>query len=200
MNTVEHTLRVDSMTREDGMSVSKEAMHEAGHAVVACVLGFTVTRIDIIPREVPNAGGELGRAGVEIDMPTVSSIAGKGESSVREVLAVLYAGIASERIVDPDSRIEENCDVSDGDRALEYAATAIFPLVLKNGHYVMEVNPDRLKSFLSQSEDFATDLVKKHQKAIVALATLLQVEKELNGDEIEDCIASFLSQDDCHDL
>jgi ATP-dependent Zn protease len=188
------------MTREDGMSVSKEAMHEAGHAVVARVLGFTVTGIDIIPREVPNTGGELGIAGVEIDMPTVSFIAGKGEDSVREVLAVLYAGSASERIVDPDSRIEENCDVSDGNRALEYAVTAIFPFVLKNGNYVMEVNPDRLKSFLSELEAFATDLVKKHQKAIGALAKLLQVKKELNGDEIEACIASFISQDDYHDL
>ncbi len=179
------------------MSVSKEALHEAGHAVIALSHGFKVTGIDLIPREVPGTGGKIGTAGANINLPTLSSIEGKGESAVLDILVVICAGIASERFLDPSAEMEVDSIESDGRRLLNYAARAIFSSITKDGNSVTELTNERLDALgpvFERAETRAMELVKQHENAIYTLANLLEAKKQLSGGDIESCLEQFRLQ------
>lgn len=171
---------------------SAEAQHEAGHAVAAIINGYGVTIIDIIPQVVPGTGGQMGKAGAELQLPTLESITGRGEEAVFEILVILLSGYFAERAVNASVELETNHEQSDGGRAMKFLAFAIAPPVIHNGQIVTRVDQDQFRAVWKRAEDEAAILVQKHAAAIRTLATLLETKGRLSGDEIERCVRPML--------
>ena len=67
------------------------AYHEAGHAVMAVVLGRTVEKVTVCPAELQTGGGRLGACKIQ------KGRRGTSNDQVEDDLLVLLAGMAAER-------------------------------------------------------------------------------------------------------
>ena len=121
------------------------AFHEAGHAVVAYRLGFDSGTVTILPNT---------------DQGTRGSSSSEDDDDDATVV-VLYAGLAGERLVAPDSG-PENGAWGDYERAAEIHGLPSPPAHL---------------------EEQATSLVKKNRDAIDAVAEALLRDNTLAADE-----------------
>lgn len=171
---------------------SAESRHEAGHAVAAIVYDYGVTGIDIIPQVIPGTGGQMGKAGADLQLPTLESITGRGEEAVFGILVILFSGYLAEREVNASVELETNHEQSDGGRAMKFLAFAIAPPVIQNGQVVTRVDQGQFRAMWKRAEDEAVSLVHKHAAAIRALATLLETKGSLSRDEIERCVRPML--------
>lgn len=126
-------------------------MHEAGHAVIAYRLDFELGPVTIAPD-----GSHLG----------VSNSEGEWMDGSRDEQAILvrYAGLAAERLIDPDARVEDGA-MDDYERADE---------LLKAGYVPKD---------MATLEREAADLVTQHRPEIEALAEALLEEETLDDDE-----------------
>jgi hypothetical protein len=170
-----------------------ESRHEAGHAIAALVFGFTVTSIDIIPRVVPGTSGQLGKAGVDLQFPTMLAVAGRGEEAVFNILVILFSGYLAERKVNALAELEETHPQSDGARAYEYLRCAISkPAIDQYGCPKSVCDPNQFLNVWDRAVAAADSLVETHVEAITVLATLLDAERRLSGEKIIQCVLPLL--------
>jgi len=183
----------DAPLDESGsMKRSAESLHEAGHAVAAIVCGYRVNSIDIIPQVVPGTGGQMGKAGAELQLPTLETITGRGEEAVCGILVTLLSGYLAERGVNASAQLEQNHENSDGGRAMKFLAFAIAPPFTQNEQVVTRVDQDQFRDIWKRAEDKAAILLETHAAAVGALANLLETKGRLSGVEIERCVRPML--------
>jgi hypothetical protein len=164
------------------------AMHEAGHAVAAIVLGFDLKSVDIVGRQTP----EVEILGVA-DSGRVhgSELAGKGEEVGLPHIIHSWAGPLAESRVNPHVRDREyEAHRLDVESAYRFAVLSICnPTTGADG--LREItreermrNVDRVQALLHRGVVEAAKLVQTYRPAIEEVAALLLKRKRLTGTEV----------------
>jgi cell division protease FtsH len=163
------------------------AIHEAGHAVVAAVLGSVPARIEI--RDVDGVTTHERQTAGE----------GSTETEVRNRIAVCLAGIAAERAVTGEGSLGSELDV-------RLASGLARSLVLSGCSDEMLMHPDAggpvlagdgaaiaaaVAAILAAERDRAVALIEQHRAAIEALAARLETSGRLAGDEVAAALAEL---------
>lgn len=167
---------------EGRTSPASTAHHEAGHAVVAVVLGITIKQVSIAPNE-----ESLGNC----IHPDVCQFGYRGAYSrrriARDCIIVSYAGVEAEKIF--DSKAEEWCSLEDEGNAFNLSREFS---VLPRGCRC--VGDEAHLEFLAKLQSEARRLVRKHWPAVEALADALIQKQRVSGEEasriIEDAISA----------
>lgn len=153
------------------------AHHEAGHVVVAHVLGLHTDQVTIEPGE-----GYLGhRVGPGIYGYT--NLTRRGRSKlVRDEAVALYAGLAAEnRFFGVEFSFDDDAEHGawgDNSQAVE----------LMRQHHRTKSLPDAI----ARAQREARRLVRKHSDAIAKLATLLCKRKSLAGAHLQDVLSDLV--------
>jgi hypothetical protein len=174
--------RVDNTELNDPRHI---ALHEAGHAVAAVVLGLSLRKVELKRRVIPQ-GISVGFTDSPVE---VMDVAGKGEEAAMPRMIQIMAG--------PVAEMRENEDVvatgafqHDMDFLRRVAAVATLEATQRaDGR--MEIPPDvlqRNKSRLDQTcasaLHRADELVAHHWQAILAVRDALLGKGELSGHEV----------------
>lgn len=141
------------------------AYHEAGHAVMAHLVGQIVTAVEIVGDEEHSGSVCSLRFGGQ---PTSGESLAEARTLETRILC-LVAGGAAEDILTGERRPRE----SDGD--LDEAARLALRLV-EEWHQVVPM--------LDEARDGAVDVLRNHWEAVEALALRLLVHRRLSGEEV----------------
>ena len=149
------------------------AAHEAGHAVIARVLGLNAGKVTIVPDQTEET---LGFS--EVDDPRFSWQEGDGSKSKAANLFALhlYAGAEAERLI---CRTADAGDGVDRERATACLAWAG---AVRGATFVGDDMFDRYEARLRKK---AADLVRQHRYTIERVAAALLEKKTLTNGEVE---------------
>jgi ATP-dependent Zn protease len=162
------------------------AVHEAGHAVAAVVLGLELRKVDIKRRRMPDGTRSLGFT----DTPPVDidEVLGKGPASISQMICGI-AGPVAELLWNP-ALLEDGGATGDFADA-RICAVASFCEPSYGDREEMIFSPEQQEKHAAKISALAEDaiegayrLVEKNLKAIVEVANLLIIRKELSGDEV----------------
>jgi ATP-dependent Zn protease len=165
------------------------AVHEAGHAVAAVVLGLPLEGVDIRHRAPEVAGGVTVLGFSDTGKVQLEDIAGKGEDVALPHMVLSMAGPIAEGHVNRHA-MRHGGQVNDMEGARRVGAFAICPLIegpdgrLEVTAEELQRNSDRLRVLWDRSIDDAFRLVDGHRKAIGTVAALLLERESLSGDEV----------------
>lgn len=150
------------------------AYHEAGHAVMAHLCGQIVTRVEIVGDD-EHTGSvscirflEEPRWGMDENIPS---------AAIEARILCLVAGIAAENIFTEDLSWREQ--EGDLDEAVRLALRIVGSC-------------DRVLPFLQEGRDHAVNLLRRHWKAVEALAGLLLIHGSLSREELRQVVAAWL--------
>jgi cell division protease FtsH len=183
------TFKADSTSVDgyDPNDIRYVAIHEAGHAVSAVVLGFNLKSVEIRRRRMPSGQWSLGftDTGSVVNL----EVAGKGEEFVKSYLIQEFSGPMAELQVN-DRAAESSALADDLEGARRIAVLAICEASDK-GDGTFEINPNemarneaRLNSLIRNALEATNLLIKDHWSAICRVADLLVTRKVLTGDEV----------------
>jgi hypothetical protein len=180
-------------SRYDPNDVQFIAMHEAGHAVSAIVLGYKLKSVDIKNRRSPN--GRLSGGFADSGKVNINDVRGKGEVAALPHIVQCLTGPLAESMVNPVF-VDYGAHLDDFESARRVAAVALCDAIEKSDR--MEITSNELKrmetevnSLFSAATDDAGRLVNDHSEAIVRVAELLVERKHLSGDEVAAIVEEF---------
>ncbi len=162
------------------------ALHEAGHAVSAVVLGFDLRKVDI-KRRVIEAGVSVGFT--DTGVLKLDDVRGKDDETILRYMVQCSTGPMAEMTENPDARLH-GAFKEDVEGARRIAAGAICELSPREGGGTwippeeLERNKERLQSLIDTSVERADKLVSDHWRAILKVRELLLRDRELSGDEV----------------
>ncbi len=161
------------------------AIHEAGHAIAAILLGLDLLEVSIGERHLPGGmliGGDFKWRGV-----TLPDLAGKGDMAIPPITLYL-AGPVAERKMNPNA-INPAVLSDDFVRALEMASYAAGIVTdMGGGCYQVAATRHDQMAMYTKGRDAAGVLVDEHWPTIEALADLLQVRRSMTGGEVAEFI------------
>lgn len=150
------------------------AYHEAGHAVMAHLCGQIVTKVEIIGDDDHTGSVSCIRFHEEPQWLADENIP---SAAIEARVLCLVAGIAAENIVSGDLSWHES--EGDLDEAVRLALRVVGSC-------------ERVLPFLKEARDHSSDLLRRHWKAVEALAGLLLIHKSLSRDEVRQVVAAWL--------
>ena len=164
------------------------AIHEAGHAVVAVLVGKELRSITLGIKHLPN--GKIASGTFNCGMLNVSEIARHPELATPHIMVHL-AGPLAEGKVNPQIPAP-SMQIGDYRTAMELAALATGK-IMRSGPR----QPQRLKIDDAQRDAFYTEAAKKadaliveHWPKIKAVADILQMRRAMTGQEVADLIGT----------
>ena len=182
-----------SPTESDGLNdIRFIAVHEAGHAVSAIVLGFNLTSVDIKRRRLPNGRTSMGFT--DTGRVAVNAVMGNGEDVALPHIAQCLTGPYAESLLNPGV-LYHGAASEDMNSARRVAAVALCKATKsRNGMTTIapeeiERNQDRIHALIMKGNDVAIRVVKDHWIAITQVAELLIERKQLSGAEVAAIVA-----------
>jgi ATP-dependent Zn protease len=180
-----------SRENDDLNDIRYIALHEAGHAVSAVVLGTGLRKVDIKRRPLEN-GISLGFT----DTGTVKldDVLGKGEEAAMPHMIQTCSGPLAE-MVENKQALAYGGFADDMASAHRIAASAFCNSIIKTesgGTLPPEEiarNKDRIDKLVESAVRSANELINGHWKAINKVRDLLVRKKELSGEEVA-CIVN----------
>jgi hypothetical protein len=169
------------------------AIHEAGHAVTAVVLGLPLASVDICEREMSDGGVALGCS--DLGILDVMDIIGKGEVAVMPHLIHSMAGAFAEEKVNPQARGRDcnDLDIKHQHRLAMYAMcnpTKVKPifgrLLWVPGEQKRIEGP--VNALKESARTAAARIVAEHWSAIEEVAARLLERERLSGAEVADIV------------
>jgi ATP-dependent Zn protease len=173
-------------------ALSDTAVHEAGHAVAAVVLGEKLLSVDVRQRQLPDGRLQLGLTDCE-GVNAIDSL-GMGHQAALTHVIRAFAGPVAEALVNPDFRAGHSGDIAS---VRELVSLAFGRGVAKDGQVVFagwdEVRQDdRVLDLLRSAQADAIRLVDHHWEAISAVAVRLLEEEQLSGDDVASIVNADL--------
>jgi ATP-dependent Zn protease len=160
------------------------AIHEAGHAVAAVVVGLEVKSVNIRPHILPD--GRI-RFGLAEAMFRDDDLAGKGEAVAMPYLIQGWSGPIAEQKVN-DRYYEYNGGSNDFDLLKHIAIISLCGYATEDNVVMSEEQRLRVNALLESARIAAVKLVDERWPAIRLVATsleaLLERDQELSGDEV----------------
>ena len=151
------------------------AYHEAGHAVIARVLGLPCGRVTIVGAD----EDELGHAVVGDPIRTWERGDGPRRPLVEASCISLYAGVEAERVILGQ---QDSGDDFDSDKA-----TSLIKIIgVRGASYVGDDVWDRYEARLRRRSN---ELVRIHQRQIERVAKALQERGTLESEEVDAMLA-----------
>jgi ATP-dependent Zn protease len=146
------------------------AIHEAGHAAIARVLGISAGEASIIPTD-----DVLGYA--LFSNPTTQWRRGDGPKRppAEAYCIALYAGREAESVIAENGLVGDGGDIAQADYAMTWVG-------VPNARFVGDEEYDRYEQRLRAK---ARCLVLSHRCCIEAVAAELMASRKLSGDEID---------------
>jgi ATP-dependent Zn protease len=157
------------------------AYHEAGHAVVGIALGLAVKHV-----EIGREGTSLGRCLAPTPLGYHAASRREQRSIARDEILATYAGLAAERLIDPDAPDYHGAD----DDEYAFDLSRQFEVMPRRCSYVGD---DAHDAYLARLRREAGRLVLRHRSAIAALAETLLQRKRLEGPEVEAIVKPLLA-------
>jgi hypothetical protein len=172
------------------------ALHEAGHAVAACVLGIPLVRVDIIPNTWPDGKQTLGFT----ECPIQLELVGATEEYLMPHLIQAVAGSMGEGLAANFANCPTVSDPAGWTQDMETAR-----LILVNAFCQHECGPDgvffipleeiqRKTDYMNgvkfKAIEGAESLIKEHAAAVLHTAGELIVRKSLTGSEVAAIVAA----------
>jgi hypothetical protein len=179
-------VRTDRAEGYDPDALKYVAIHEAGHAVSAIVLGIDLNSVDIKRRRLP---GVISVGFTSTKRLSLGDVAGKGEGVALPHVIQSFTGPIAESMVNPFV-CEFGGDEKDRADARLIAAAAICEVTtMPDGS--RGVTPDelerhrpRLEALFDSAVSAAYDLVVEYWPAIETVAALLVDREQLSRDEV----------------
>jgi hypothetical protein len=166
------------------------ATHEAGHAVIAVVLGLELESVDIRERTLPD--GTISTGYTKSPVP-VASIT--GEEAAFPFMVQTFAGPLAEAKVNPFA-LDFGSHLDDLRGAHKIAVVALCQSVEIENHQrkiepaeVAKKQP-QITALMAKASDEAGRLVELHMPAITETASALQQRKFLRGDKVAAIVSS----------
>jgi len=158
------------MTADCKITARGTAYHEAGHAVVACSMGFTVNEVSIIRSE-----GNLGycTAPFPLEFPPGFSI--ENLSDLIRSLAVCYfsGGLAEKMATGSYDAVGSDPD--------NHNAISILSCIAGSG--------EEIQVHIDKAQETAHRILQQRWQAVVVLAEELLRKEKINGDEVSELIS-----------
>lgn len=168
------------MARTSTQPRRSTAYHEAGHGVACIVQGHSVATLTIIPGK--RSLGHYVRPSV---FGYVCDTRRERRKIARELIIVCYAGWAAQKRFDPNAN--EGGSQLDYDQAFNLSTEfSVFP------RGISSIGDDAHDVFLKKLRNESSRLVRKHWRAVEALAEELFERRTLNGDAIETIVEPFM--------
>jgi hypothetical protein len=174
------------------------AMHEAGHAVAAIVLGIKLVRASIENTRLPS--GILLQGFTETDGPRPEDIREGGEAVAMPLMVQLFAGPMAEiRLHDElGTSFPKGIDSHDQRNIWAFAMLAVCECTAKDGDQVItEEEKLRKKPLIDElykkAGESAIQLVRSHLDEIKAVADSLIAKRTLTGDEVTSIIRASIA-------
>jgi ATP-dependent Zn protease len=172
------------------MKVEQTTIHEAGHVVVAYVLGLAYKKVALTHDEVEETvkyGHVIGPdPAYEYDHDSLH----ERRSKVRAKCIACCAGLAAEHVffAVPLNTDNENAEV-DFQNIIEYEWSGELHIRGKHNGFIGDAETWRYISCLLVE---AKQLVNRHRGAIQRLADILVERKKLSGEEVEELLNAWL--------
>jgi hypothetical protein len=162
------------------------AMHEAGHAVSAIVLGYNLKSVDLNERMLPN--GQVSVGFTDSGKVQVDEVRGKGEAAALPHMIQCVTGPIAESMVNPGF-MEYGGHRDDFENARRVAAVALCNAIenagrMENSSEELKRVETRLDALCEAAVKDAFRLVEDYVVAIVRVTELLAARKYLSGDEV----------------
>jgi hypothetical protein len=167
------------------------AMHEAGHAVAAVVVGWELRSVDIKRCRLPDGTTSVGFT--DTKSVNATEVMGKGEEAAMPHLIQCLAGPLAEMQVN-DRFLEYDAHRDDRENARKIACFAVCNAIetergLEIPTEEQERNKGRIDALISSATEAAARLVNGHVRAITRVAELLTERKKLSGKEVAAIVA-----------
>jgi cell division protease FtsH len=179
--------RRGSDRRDSPEEIRRIAMHEAGHAVAASVLGLQLDGVSLKRRSLSDGTRSLGFTASKV---CYGDIAGKGAEAALPWLIQSNAGLLSEAFVNDDASEVVLGGKDDRDTARKIAVIALCEITSREGDQCeisdeeLDRNRDRIESLLGHGREVAKLFVDKHRLAIFAVAEAIVGRRTLTGAEV----------------
>jgi hypothetical protein len=170
----------------DPNAIHRVAVHEAGHGVVAVVLGIPLNGVDIKRRRLPD--GSLLGGYADTGKLNTFDLAGKGEEVALPHMILALAGPVAESAIHHQAFRFGGCDL-DFKNVRDMAVIALdIGTVQPDGLLItpdeLKQNRNRLEALMERAASATVDLINQHFAAIKTVAKLLLERQEVSGEEV----------------